>query len=402
MKRILVIVVILYTQHAYSQANFRKAHLITNTGDTLTGFIDYREGSKNFKTCEFKKSIEGESVNYNPNQIKGYRFVNDKYFESREIKIDDDEVENVFLEVLVKGKVSLYKYMSKYYVGKDSLFYQLKNEQKEVEIEGRQLVKNTNEHIGILSYLLSDCMGLQSNIKGVRIDEKQLTKLIEKYNKCTGEPTITFKAKKPWFKATVGVGAGGVLSSIKFSPSIQGAEYLTSDFKNDYSLIVGSNFELSSPRLNERIAFYVGAYYLNSKYVSFNVQELSSYTVRNDVVINLKQLKVPFGFRYTLPEKNITPYFSLGASATLHLSTSSQWIAEIERNYVVETYENEALQINEYQIGYWGGIGAKKKINSRFSGKIELRYELTDGINTNESIVSSEIRNVFLLIGINF
>lgn len=402
MRKILAIVVVFGTQHAYSQTDFREAFIINNEGDTLTGFVDYREGGKNFKICEYKNSEEAKSINYSPDQIKGYRFVNDKYFESREIQIDENKVENVFLEVLVKGKASLYKHLAKYYIAKDTLFYQLKNEQKEVVLKGKRVFKNNNEHIGILSYLLSECVGVRDKIEGVRLSEKELTNLIENYNYCTGGSTITFKAKKPWFRINTEIRTGAVISTIQFSSDIHGTEYLTSTFNKDYSITIGADFELNSPRLNERVAFNVGAYYLRSNYISFNTQEQSFYTDRNDVVINLKQLKVPFGFRYTMPKRNITPYFNIGASTTLNLYTTSTWIKETERNKVVETFESEALEINHSQIGYWGGIGVKKNFNSRFTGNLEVRYELTDGVSPKDASTISEIQNIQILIGIGF
>lgn len=402
MRKILAIVAIFGAQHAYSQTDFREAFIINNDGDTLTGFVDYREGSKNFKECEFKKSKDAEPISFSPDQIKGYRFINDKYFESNEIQTDKETEENVFLEVLVKGKVSLYKYSTKFYISKDTLFYQLKNEQKEVVIEGKRVVGNSNKHVGILSYMLSDCVGVQSNIESIRINEKELTKLVEKYNTCSGEPTITFKEKKPWLRINTGIVTGVGLSTIKFSSVIPGAEYLASNFDKDYSLTVGANFELNAPRLNERIAFYAGVYYLNSNYVSFNTQEQSLSIYRNDVVIKLKQLKIPFGIRYTLPERNVAPYINFGASTTLHLNTASEWTKETQQNNVVETFESEALEINKYQIGYWSGVGINKTINSRFTGNLEVRYELTNGISTKNDPAISGIQNIYILAGISF
>lgn len=403
MKKIIgLTTMLLLVQYAYSQSDYREAYIITNEGDTLNGFVDYREGGKNFKTCTFKKSKEDQTINYNPGEIKGYRFVNDKYFESREIEIDPNNVKNVFLEVLIKGKASLYKHTNKYFASKDTLFYPLNNEQKEIIVEGRIVEKYTNEHIGILSYLLSDCVGVRNRIEGVRISEKNLTRLIEKYNNCTGEPTITFKAKKPWLSASIGVRTGAVVSTIEFSSPIQGAEYLTSSWDKNYTLTAGADFELNSPRLNERIAFYAGVYYLSNNYISFNTQEQSFSIDRNDVAINLKHLKVPFGIRYTLPDRNFTPYFNLGASTTLHMKATSEWIKETERNNVIETFENEALEINKHQVGYWGGIGVKKSINARFTGNLEVRYELTEGISAKGTVLTSKVQNIQLLIGINF
>lgn len=400
MKKLLVLINVLFClQYGFSQSDFREAYIISNDGDTINGLIDYREGNKNFEVCEFKNSIKSNSIKYTPTEIKAYQFINDKYFESG--KIESDEA-SVFMEVLVRGKAVLYRHLKKYYIAKDTLFFELKNERQQVVVEGKNIIKYTNNHRGILSYLLTDCGDLKTVINNIRINEKELTKLIEQYNTCKGEPSITFKAKKSWFRASAGLGAGFVISNIDLNRGNLRNDYLTSNYSEDYSLTYGADFLFNSPRLNERIAFYTGVYYLNSHFNTSSTYDFETYTDRNTVTINLQQLKIPAGIRYTLTRRKLSPYLNVGISTTRHLSSSSQRVRETERNNQIETYESDALVIRPNQLGYWCGIGIKPPINAKIKSSFELRYERTNGIGPKESNLSSTLSNINFIVGISF
>jgi len=405
MKKIILFVFIIFTffQNIFSQTDFRKGFIISNKNDTINGFIDYREGAKKYKICDFKEYENQNVISYEPNQIKGYRYLNDKNFVSKVFVKNDQSKKKVFFEVLVKGKVTLYKYQGVFYVQKnDDKYQKLTNDKVKVVLDNKEYIKHSNRYIAVLSYLLADCPGIKEKIKVIEIGERELTELIELYNICIDDSSISFKEKKSWFKVHMGLSLGMSTSKINFSSDQQGLiEYLTSDFDRANSIMPGLNFDFLSPRINERIAFHVGIFYLTSTYKSYSVLESNHVIVRNDVLIDLKQLKIPLGFRYTFPERNFTPYFNIGFSNTLHLDSSSSWIMERERNNVVETFEGEALDIGKDQIGFWGGIGVKKSISNKLSGFLELRYEQTTGVAIN-SFVQDNVINFQFLIGLSY
>ncbi|MBK7652728.1 MAG: hypothetical protein IPJ20_20970 [Flammeovirgaceae bacterium] len=72
---------------------------------------------------------------------------NDKLFQSREILIKDQPSQVVFLEVIVRGLVSLYKFEDIFFIekGNDGL-KQLINETEEVFVDGKRLLKNKSSH----------------------------------------------------------------------------------------------------------------------------------------------------------------------------------------------------------------------------------------------------------------
>jgi hypothetical protein len=390
---------------SFSQTDYRRGYVITNTRDTLNGLVDYREGVKAHRSCDFKNSKAQPVISYEPASILGYGFQNDKFFLSKEILIKDQQAKVVFLEVLVLGLVSLYKFEDTYFIEKDtSGLLQLINESKEITVDGKKLSKNTNQHIGTINMLLFDCAELKSKIEGVKLHEKALTSLIEDYNRCKGALSIAFKAKKPWTKAGIGLTGGVNISQLSFDTA-PGFEHLSGDFEISTSPTFGVSFEVKSPRLSERISFHGNLLYLISKYYNYNLFNYGSSTEINYVTIELQQLKIPVGICYTFPKRNFTPYFVLGISSTLHLGFNTNWIQEVESFNMVVTHSNEALAIKKSQFGVWGGCGLLRPISSKLNAFVEFRYEQTNGIAQNSvdplAHFQSKIINFQLSIGIN-
>jgi len=83
-----------------AQSNFKPGFIVNNTGDTIYGSIDYRGNMFMGEYCIFKDS-NNVKHKYTSQDILAYRFIDNRYFVSREINN-----KKVFLEYLVKGKIS--------------------------------------------------------------------------------------------------------------------------------------------------------------------------------------------------------------------------------------------------------------------------------------------------------
>ncbi len=371
--------------------------------DTVRGLVDYREGSKAYKSCDFKNSKTENALTYKPGDIIGYGFINDKFFESGEVTIKDQSPQIVFLEVIVSGLVSLYKFEDSYFVEKDSDGLQLLiNETKEIYVNGRKVLKYTNQHIGTINMLVFDCAEIRERVQKIKLREKELTDLIEDYNRCKGDPSITFKAKKQWTKMTIGMVGGLNISQLNFSENVT-YTHLVNDFENSKAPVIGISFDIFSPRLSERISFHSDLLYLSSKFYNYSIYGVTSSSERNYVTIELQQLKIPMGIRYTFPKREFTPYVNVGISTTIHLGSNSKWIQERESNGVVYTNRYEAIPIKNRQVGLWGGLGAIKPINNKLNAFIEVRYEQTDGIipfTVDWQDLNSKISNLQVFIGL--
>jgi hypothetical protein len=405
MKRlILLITLICIAEFSFSQTDFRNGYVITNDYDTLFGIVDYRENARAFKSCDIKVSKDQNTITYKPGSIVGYGFENDRFFQSREISIKNQPLQIAFLEVIVSGHLSLYKFEDTYFVEKDhDGLQQLINETKQVSVKGKDVLKKTNQHIRTITMLAFDCVEIRARLQKIKLREQDLTSLIEDYNRCKGRSSVTFKAKKPWAKAIIGLTAGLNISHLKFE-NTRGYEHLAGDFKVSKAPMIGVPIDILFPRLSERISFHCDLLYLTSNYYSFTVYDRTSPVERNYVTIELQQIKAPVGLRYTFPKREFTPYFNAGISGTIHLRSKSKWVEEVVvSNSVVNTHESEALALKNKQYGIWAGFGLVKSINNNLNGFFELRYERTNGVapfEVDPAQLKSKISNFQMLIGV--
>lgn len=110
---------------AFSQSNFKAGYLVTNSNDTLTGYIDLKERIKNPRSFIFKSDINETEQTYNLRDCAAYgvigfeayeRFVVDITTGSHDasrlsLDLDSFKRDTVFLKVLQKGQfLYLYSY----------------------------------------------------------------------------------------------------------------------------------------------------------------------------------------------------------------------------------------------------------------------------------------------------
>ena len=268
-------------------------YVITNSNDTLYGEIDYRGDKLMGQVCKFRSNA-GNIVSYTPYDIAAYRFIDSKYFVSKEVS-----GKKVFLEFLIKGQVNIYYLRDggddAYFIDKEDMpLTEIPYEEGIRETDGKQLFYNTKKHFGILNYYMQDApeMGKQiSKMKKPKHDN--LVKLAENYHYavCTdGSSCIVFEKKLPLIKAAMD-GTGGM-------------EYRHT---GESSFIGGVLLNLWLPRANEKLYFRTGVLY--SRYEK---------TIEDDYV-NLEHFKkpiykIPLMFEYIYPKSVIRPKAAYGWS----------------------------------------------------------------------------------------
>ncbi len=401
----LALVALGITQFAFSQSDFRKGFIITNSRDTIEGLINYHENFKSYEVCDFKKSKDQSAVSYKPFEILGYGFTEGRFYEAKSVTVNNLPVKPAFLEVLVKGIVSLYKFQSRFLLEKDSTDLRvLSNELEEVFVGGRKMIRRSNQHISTLNTFMYDCFGQNKLNNNATLNEKSLTRIVEHYHKCKGLSFITYKTEKPWLKPTIGLAVGGSTSQIEFTADRASYNYLTrSSFVASKSTSIGISFDVSSPRLSERFSFHSNFLFSSPRYYLFDLAQNNFSIERNYVAIEMEELKIPISLRYTLPKIILTPYFDAGVSTTLHLKTSTSWIQEVEMSNIVEITKSEALTTKKSQFGLWAGFGLSKSISRKLEVYAEFRFEVTNGISKEMPApfeINSKITNLQLITGI--
>ena len=201
--RTLVLVgILLSTIVVNAQTDFRPGYIIENSGDTLYGEIDYRGDILMNTICTFK-SVENVTHKYSPYDIHSFRFIDSKYYISREVNGI-----KVFLEYLINGEINIYYARDDtgdhYYLDKAGVkLTEIPYEEGVRKINNRKVYYETRRHYGLLKYYMQDAPEFQSQINKVKKPEhKSLIDLAEDYHNfvCEGEECIIYEKKLPLIK----------------------------------------------------------------------------------------------------------------------------------------------------------------------------------------------------------
>lgn len=129
----------------HAQGNYKPGYIINTSNDTLKGFVDYREWSKNPAIIKFKSTVSAQPENYMVANANGFAIIDLEYYEKFIVPVSKGNVafdvlshqldttysiDTVFLKNIVNGKyVSLYSFTDKI----KTRYYVLDNETKHIE-----------------------------------------------------------------------------------------------------------------------------------------------------------------------------------------------------------------------------------------------------------------------------
>ncbi len=384
-----------------AQSDFRPGFIITNAGDSIAGEIDYRLNLKNYNSCLFKNS-GGEVTEYFPDQLRGYGFLDDKNY-TTEIE------EGFFVEKLVEGSMSLYRFDNVFFVDKDSL-YRFESKKGEIDEMSQEVTGEDSRWRGILTFLISDCLDNPGGrTRGLPFNEKNLTRLVINYNKCKGTSYREYKVNKAWGKTTLGITFGVAQSNINVTDNSQFNEFdFLSESYSSTNPFFGIVASFASPRLSDRLAFQAELQFTKSSYSGSLMLEKTSTDESHQTTIDLATLSFPISVRYSLPERKIGSLFFNGG-LTFDFNTKRETTLNSESVFrlssrVTTFPETSAFEVSKSQIGIWGGFGVLKSFN-KFSGGLTLRYfQLTKDLdepeqaNRPDDLVVSNSRITFGII----
>ncbi|MBR5653434.1 MAG: hypothetical protein IKX22_05070 [Prevotella sp.] len=173
-----------------AQTNPKPGYIITNSGDTVRGNIDFRTNESLSRQCVFWANGGSEGTTYKPGDIEGFRFDNNgKYFVTRRLALFGDP-QLYFAEFMVQGKMNLYCVVfnrDEYYFfeREDGEMAQLTNRAflttSSLENEKDKL-EEKKEQYGKVKVLLQDSWKAASEMTGSDMTRKQLVKVVRDYH----------------------------------------------------------------------------------------------------------------------------------------------------------------------------------------------------------------------------
>lgn len=410
----LTILAIFIFQTSFCQENYLPGYLILK-GDTLHGFIDYRNWEGNPEKISFKKAINDNTLIYTPMDIQSFG-VADELYESAIIKTEispinvgdisdennaDLNIETVpaFLQTIIKGKKSLYFYRNK--IGKDQFYirqdseYNLLVYKKYFKIQdGEKGIAANNKFLRQLSLYLKECPSIQSKLENTVYTKKSLENLFLYYSDCT-QSDFEFQKKREKTFMEFGLLTGISLASIKFNaiPYLEKADYQSSA-----NFSAGLFLEVVPPRNQRKWALCNELIFSSCKIKGLynDYTNENNYTIYH-TTIGLSYLKMNNMLRYKYPVGSFFVYLNAGISNGYAVSETNTLKTE-HKIYSSERVD-EGIALNDtrkYEQGYILGLGTKIK---RYS--FEIRNEKGNGISVS-SILKSTTNRYYFLLGYKF
>ncbi len=394
---------LLIISNPLAQSNFKSGYVVTLQLDTIRGMIKEQDPYFGFDKCIFKKNGDDVEQLFNPGDIKAFRFDNDRYYVTYQIN-----EKAVFIEEVLSGSISLYKYEEQYWIRVGNDFKLLENSIEIVESNGTRRKREKKEYVGILNYILSDCTTLSNQILNTKLLERSLTDLLISYYKCTDERYIYYKENLKWTSFSFGFLAG--MTATKFKLTDNSDYYIPSANWDTYlSPTIGVFGRFGFPKVNRKLGFEVGLNYLqaeNNGYAS------SAFYFSRDTVVKSKKnhyinksslLKVPLSVRYKLGNRSVGPTVSGGLNITFILSNENSTQTEEYDLGVITNYEEPIFEAKSFYPGLFLAVGLEKSIAKKLNFIfLDLRYEIGTDIVVTSSQIGGSYQNAYLLLGLGF
>ncbi|MDO3627095.1 hypothetical protein [Mucilaginibacter sp. BT774] len=229
MKLSLIVLFIALPLSIFAQSNYHSGYAVKNNGDTLKGYIDYREWERTPKSIQFKvRQTDKNILEFDPQTIKSFEITGMEHYISYSGIISMDQtsfpdlptgidtskmLQNIFLRQITTGKYLKLYYQKddikkRFFVSTDGgspmtelKYYQYYTDEHNV-IETTTYRGQLNYYINL--YGTSD-KNLASYVQHAQFTEADLKKVVDMINGDNGGANNKSKAKNSRFFAGFGV-----------------------------------------------------------------------------------------------------------------------------------------------------------------------------------------------------
>ncbi|KQS30898.1 hypothetical protein [Dyadobacter sp. Leaf189] len=407
--------VFLFVSFHYSKAqkSFEPGYLLVSAGDTLKGYIDYKNWSKNPETISFRNTADGAAKTYGLSDLEGFYVHGESYIKA-EVDVNTSpssidelsysplpklEKTTAFLLTLNSGPKGLY-----YLKGKDDkvqLYVSDKPGAYELLVEHRYLANNAsrqvvtvNQYREQLKKFFSDCEAVMAGNKKVFYSSKMIGQVFDRYYaQCAStKPAVSYKS--PASVTQFGIIAGLTGSKLSFE-GVYDPRLVHGNFPVSRNATGGLFFNLLVPRLKQRISVYNELAFVSYKTSSVDETRYSgdSYN-RWTSTMGYNYIKLINMVRYYIPAGGLKLFLNAGISNAAAISETNEEIIEskfsgpqplVSKNIVLGA-------TRKHELGFVAGLGATYK---KFGA--EFRYESTNGMSALQDL-KSKISRTYLLV----
>lgn len=408
MTKYFTLLFIFITYTSYCQTNYKKSTIINLTGDTIKGYIDYKNWNNNPEQIRFKATPSSPYEILQPKDIFSFEVEKEKYL-SADVDVsyspsDINRINNnspkpetrtktVFLKVLINGEKSLYSFKSSsfednFYIKNNDKF-ELLIYKKYVEAESFQILENLKYRKQIYAYL-EHPLSLQAAIEKAQYSPSGLQYIFELYYK-QKEKNTAYKSSKDTTKLTFGPTIGGMLRSYNIKDVSYFAPKTTPTF--------GVFLNIAIPRNFYKLNFYNDLLLVYTKYKDEKDLYESGFrtaTLIDSYNFKVSSLKLSNSLRYMFhQQEDFGVFIQAGITNSFIVSINNEKTRYTNRYGTITEEKLPAIpNLRNHEQGYIFGIGAKKAHYA-----LDFRFEKTNGIS---STYKSNFNSFYILASYTF
>ncbi len=392
MKKPYLYLLFFITMYSSAQVKYEKAYYITNSGETINGFLKNEDWSNNPSQIEFKTNLEDSSKHLSAKNIAEFGIHNKYKYIGANVEIDratdntnyltttrnpEFQKEFLFFKTLIEGDANLYIYrdnnLVRFFYKKDDVPLQ-QLVYKRYRASTLNVGKNEQYKQQLLNTLKCKSIDI-SLINKLEYDQSGLVRLFKNYNKCKDNLMADYDENKS--KGNFNLTLRPSIRSNSFSLKNSVDQKLNTEFDNEFSFGMGVEVEYVMPFNKNKWALI-----FEPTYQSYNSSPTTNE--EGDVVkLEYSSVELPLGLRHYLFLNEKSKFF-VNASYVLDLAMDSKVVFESDPALDVTSSSSLAL-----------GIGFK--YNNKYS--LEVRYQTERTLLQSYLAYTSKFGVVSLLVG---
>lgn len=335
----------IYGQHTYIiEGNTKTYDALLQKEKT---FLPYQ------RLIELKKDT---FIIHSPYDIEGYKQKYGRPFVSRA----NNEGEQVFMEVLVEGRLNLMKYIDTSFV--TQYYLEVPGSEEAIALSNR----GTRFRRTIKTYW-EDCKDLKKAIDKTSYKELELIRLIKAYDKCD-------YIRIPETELNVNIGVG--LTTLKVSstfdnPSVVPSGSLISTIDNEARLSYIFSSDLTIPIFGSHGYILTGAHmmYNNARHERYDF--LGSITTIEATTLDLA---IPVGFKYVFEGRKYMPFLGLSFGPSFAIIKDVNMIRDVLNQDGTYTRTTSEGGVNTFGLAPDLFIGTHMYLNESTKLNVKLGY----------------------------
>jgi hypothetical protein len=380
----------------HAEDKFRTGYIITNTKDTVRGYLQ-QYNINAFTKCNFKKSLDDKITEYLPGDIFAYRYDDDgKFFISKEAPLEGGN-RIFFLEYLIQGKANVYfmRDISDHFFieTEKNKIIELSQNPILIHKEDGTMYYKESTFKGKIRYMLSDCPDMIPEINKSELQMNDMIKIAKDYHNrvCNSEQCTIYELKIKPMKVCFYVVGGIAINQFtiensysNYNPgSLLGCKI---DFENLFFSSEQSSFQLG-------LIFqqYVNYTFYTKRQSYYSTDIITDKLGKSN--FNTTALKIPITYNYTFSQGKFRPYIGGGINNIIVLSRNKDFT-------MLPYYSTDGVSnaLGD-QVGLIGMAGYKYMLNKKHILNLELSYEYSISTNIADNFYKLHNSNFSLVLG---